>query len=321
MFLDQAVTFGGSGFDRAAEFRGDDSKIEALKRDPNARVLPIWRGKPLISGAGQDQCGWLATDHPMVAFHGEEAVFLGIVEDGPRFACDMSKWEPANGDAPDGSIVDVVVTHHPLVPEDYLFTDLRGIMTHLSPEDAELAATSCAVLAWHNSHKFCAKCGHASDMAMAGWQRNCPSCGAPHFPRTDPVVIMLVTHGNDVLLGRSPAWPEGMYSLLAGFVEPGETIEAAVRREVREEADIVAGQVTYLASQPWPFPMSLMFGCAAEAKTRDIKVDPAEIEDAFWMPREELMEVFAGRHPKMNSPRKGAIAHFILSNWLADTLK
>lgn len=321
MFLDQGITFGGAGYDRRAEVRGDLAALEALQASPTARVLPVWRGKPLISGENAEICGWLPVDHPMVAFHGEEAVFLGETADGPRFACDMSKWEPENGDAPDGSIVDVVQTHHPLVPADHVFADLRSVMTNLSAEDAEFAATSCAILAWHGSHQFCAKCGAKSHMAMAGWQRNCGTCNAPHFPRTDPVVIMLVTHGNDVLLGRSPAWPQGMYSLLAGFVEPGETFEAAVRREVREETNVIAGDVSYIASQPWPFPMSLMIGCQAEALTRDIKIDPTEIEDAIWMPREEVVEAFAGRHPKMNPPRKGAIAQYILSNWLADTIK
>ena len=155
---------------------------------------------------------------------------------------------------------------------------------------------------------------------MAGWQRNCPACGTSHFPRTDPVVIMLITHGNSVLMGRSPGWPEGMYSLLAGFDEPGETLEAAVRREVLEEAGVRIGQVGYLTSQPWPFPASLMFGCQGQATSEDITIDPTEIEDALWVSREEMMEVFEGNHPKMLPARKGAVAHFLLENWLADTL-
>ena len=155
---------------------------------------------------------------------------------------------------------------------------------------------------------------------MAGWQRTCGSCGAHHFPRTDPVVIMLITRGNNVLMGRSPGWPEGMYSLLAGFVEPGEPIEAAVRREVFEEAGIQVGDVKYLSSQPWAFPSSLMFGCAGEALTDEITIDPHEIEDARWFSREEMVQAFAGEHPLLKPARKGAIAHFLLWNWLADTL-
>ena len=160
----------------------------------------------------------------------------------------------------------------------------------------------------------------ASNVAQGGWQRICPACGAHPFPRTDPVVIMLITHGNSVLMGRSPGWPEGMYSLLAGFVEPGETLEAAVRREVFEESGIKVGAVEYLSSQPWPFPASLMFGCRGDALNTDIKIDPAEIEDALWVTRDDMMSVFAGEHPSIKPARKGAIAHFLLQNWLADTL-
>jgi NAD+ diphosphatase len=168
------------------------------------------------------------------------------------------------------------------------------------------------------THGFCARCGAQSVIAMSGWQRDCPACGAHHFPRTDPVVIMLITHGNDVLVGRSPGWPEGMYSLLAGFVEPGETIEAAVRREVREEAGIHVGAVRYLASQPWPFPASLMFGCAGDALGKDLTIDRTEIEDALWISREDMALSFAGLHPTIKPARKGAIAHFLIENWLAD---
>jgi NAD+ diphosphatase len=157
-------------------------------------------------------------------------------------------------------------------------------------------------------------------MTQAGWQRSCPDCGAHHFPRTDPVVIMLITHGNDVLLGRSPGWPEGMYSLLAGFIEPGETMEAAVRREVAEETAVSVGQVDYLASQPWPYPSSLMFGCRGEATSREITVDPAELDDALWISREELADALAGNHPVLKPARKGAIARFLMENWLADRL-
>ena len=155
---------------------------------------------------------------------------------------------------------------------------------------------------------------------MAGWQRSCPACNTQHFPRTDPVVIMLVTRGNNLLLGRNAAWPEGMYSLLAGFIEPGETLEAAVRREVFEETGITTGTVRYLASQPWPFPASLMFGCIAEATSDEITIDPAELEDALWVSREDLLEIMSGVHPRINPSRKGAIAQFLIANYLADRL-
>jgi NAD+ diphosphatase len=156
---------------------------------------------------------------------------------------------------------------------------------------------------------------------MSGWQRDCRSCGGKHFPRTDPVVIMLITHGNKVLMGRSPGWPEGMYSLLAGFVEPGETLENAVRRETMEEAGIPIGRVGYLSSQPWPFPASLMFGCEGEALDDKITIDPEEMDDVIWVSREDMLDVFAGTHPVLKPARKGAIAHFLLKNWLADLLE
>jgi NAD+ diphosphatase len=189
-------------------------------------------------------------------------------------------------------------------------------MAQLPPVEAELLASAKAVFGWHQTHLFCARCGSPSRIVQAGWQRQCLSCGAQHFPRTDPVVIMLVVRGNRVLLGRSPGWPEGMYSLLAGFVEPGETLENAVRREVAEETGILVGQVTYLASQPWPFPTSLMLGCRGEALSDRIDLDPAELEDALWLTREELAAVFAGVGDRMKPPRRGAIAEFLLKGWL-----
>jgi NAD+ diphosphatase len=222
---------------------------------------------------------------------------------------------------PDASgFIDTNRQSHPDLPENQLFEDLRGVMAQLSPRDAELAATAKAILQWHSTHGFCATCGTASEVINAGWQRTCPACHAQHFPRTDPVVIMLVVRGNSLLLGRSAPWPEGMYSLLAGFVEPGEALEAAVRREVFEETGVTVGAVRYLASQPWPFPASLMFGCIAEATSDAITIDPAELEDAQWVTREELITVLAGQHPRIKPGRKGAIAHFLMTNWLADRL-
>jgi NAD+ diphosphatase len=209
---------------------------------------------------------------------------------------------------------------HPALPDDHVFAELRGAMLRLSPRDAELAATAKALVQWHRSHRFCSQCGAGSAPAQGGWQRRCPACGASHFPRTDPVVIMLVTRGNRALIGRSPGWPEGMYSCLAGFVEPGETVEAAVRREVAEETGVRIGAVRYLASQPWPFPASLMLGCHAQALDDAIALDPAELDDALWITREEMLTVMAGAHPRIRPARRGAIAHALISAWLADRL-
>jgi NAD+ diphosphatase len=203
------------------------------------------------------------------------------------------------------------------MPGDHQFVELRGVMTRLPPADAALASTARALMNWHRSHRFCSACGVPTDMTMGGWQRGCPSCGGQHFPRTDPVVIMLVLHGNRLLLGRSPGWPEGFYSALAGFVEPGETLEAAVRREVFEETRIRCGAVHYVAGQPWAYPNSLMLGFAAHAETTEIIIDPHELEDARWLTREEMVDVMAGLHPTVSRPRSGAIAHTLVTRWLA----
>ncbi len=154
----------------------------------------------------------------------------------------------------------------------------------------------------------------------AGWRRTCTACGTQHFPRTDPVVIMLILHGNALLLGRSPAWPPTMYSLLAGFMEPGESIEAAVRREVFEETGVPVGKVDYLSSQPWPFPSSLMIGCVGQALAREITLDPNELEDARWISREGVMAALNGEDPEIRPARPGSIARFLIERWLADRL-
>lgn len=311
----ESVTFGGSGLDRAAHLRADAGAVAQLWA--RGTVLPVWRGKPLIQG---DIAGWLPVGHPVLHLAGP-AVFLGLEGDTPRFAVDISGWQPAPDAEPVmGGFFDPSLQTHPDLAAPHAFAELRGVMTRLSPRDAELAATAKAVLNWHQTHGFCAACGVASQLVMAGWQRDCPACGAHHFPRTDPVVIMLVTRGNHVLLGRNAHWPEGMFSLLAGFVEPGETLEAAVRREVFEEAGIRCGAVRYLASQPWPFPASLMLGAHAEALTDAICLDPTELEAAEWVSREDLVTVMAGLHPRIKPSRHGAIAHFLLVNWLADRL-
>ncbi|WP_050929071.1 NAD(+) diphosphatase [Aestuariivita boseongensis] len=325
MKLAETVTFGGSGLDRAAHLRGDAAALAKMLKDSRARCLPVWRGKPLLKGEGQDSLGLLPPDHPVLereVGNRDTMVFIGLEEDGtPLFAVDFSTWEPEQLDAESlGLFLDPSQQRHPDLPEDHVFAELRMVMTRLDRRAAEIAATAKAIIGWHSTHRFCARCGTRSDVAQAGWQRTCPACKSHHFPRTDPVVIMLITHGSSVLMGRSPGWPEGMYSLLAGFVEPGETLEAAVRREVFEETGVKVGAVSYLASQPWPFPASLMFGCGGEALSRDITIDPNEIEDAIWVTRDEMMTAFAGQHPVLKPARKGAIAHFLIRNWLADRL-
>jgi len=317
----ETVTFGGSGLDRAGETRGDRAAVDVLKQEETARAVLLWRGKVLINPMRPASLVRLPMDHPALQDASSPPILLGRENGEARFAFDLSSWVPDDLDPRHlGAFMDPSEQRHPMLPEENVFVELRRVMTWLDPRDAELAATAKAIFSWHETHGFCARCGFETVVNDAGWQRNCPACRASHFPRTDPVVIMLITHGNSVLMGRSPGWPQGMYSLLAGFVEPGETLEAAVRREVFEESGIEVGEVNYLASQPWPFPASLMFGCAGVATSEKITIDPKEIEDALWVPKEEMMDIFAGQHPDILPARKGAIAHFLLENWLADTL-
>jgi NAD+ diphosphatase len=321
MKISETVTFGGSGLDRMAHLRGDADRIAEMLQAPGTEIIPLWRGMLLFDNQSFDRVLSLPAAHPV--FDGAGAtLFLGMDNGTPVFARDISERDltGAGEDAPEAFINSGEYSDPALAPGQ-VFCDIRNVMARLPARDAELAATARSLFEWHANHGYCANCGHRTVQGQAGWQRDCPACEKPHFPRTDPVVIMLVTRGNRVLMGRSPHWPEGIYSLLAGFLEPGETIEAAVRREVFEEAGITTGAVTYLASQPWPFPSSLMIGCHTEATSETITIDPVEIENALWVTREEMVDVAAGTHPVIKPSRNGAIAGFLVKHWLADRLK
>jgi NAD+ diphosphatase len=232
-----------------------------------------------------------------------EQAFLGLFRGTPLFA---SAIEPAAAEALKSR-------------DDLLVTDLRSIATGglVAGEYLAPLAEAKAVLAWHGRHRFCANCGAPTQPVNAGWRRDCAVCGTEHFPRTDPVVIMLAIHGERCLLGRQTRFAKGMWSCLAGFVEPGETIEDAVRRETLEEAGIVCGRVAYFRSQPWPFPMSLMIGCHAEALTTELKIDRSELEDARWFERDEVAAMMLRRHPEgLTATHPVAIAHHIIRAWL-----
>jgi NAD+ diphosphatase len=201
---------------------------------------------------------------------------------------------------------------------DYGAADLRSIATQgfVAPEEQGLLAMAKSILDWHRRHRFCAQCGARTKPTQAGFRRDCEACGTQHFPRTDPVAIMLVTRGDHCLLGRQPRFLPGMYSCLAGFIEPGETLEDAVRREVFEEAGVRVGRVTYSQSQPWPFPSSLMIGCIAEALTEEIVIDHDELEDARWFHRDEILLMLEGRHPdNLMAANPIAIAHHLVRGW------
>jgi len=312
----ESVTFGGGGVDRAAHLRADPDALARLWAAPGARALPLWRGKPALAGT---HLGWITTDHPLARDRAGGAIFLGLAGGAARFAIDLPDWASETLPETLNAFTDPSEQRHPELP-GARFVELRMRMSALGPVEAELAAIARALLLWHARHGHCAVCGARVGIVMAGWQSRCPACEADHFPRTDPVVIMLITRGNSVLLGRAPGWPETMYSLLAGFVEPGETIEAAVRREVAEESGIAVGAVGYLSSQPWPFPASLMLGCHGAALSAEIIRDPGELDDALWLRREEMAAAFAGRRPDVAPPRQGSIARFLLWRWLAGRL-
>lgn len=319
------LSFRAGGLERAAHRRADALTFAG---DGASRILPMWRGRVLVageSGPGGDLAfHWCAPGHPLLSLAAPDMLFLGEDETGRAvFAADLSAYElevRAEDGAPGFGGVDQPAPRLGDLPSDARFADLRGVLGGVSPFEGEVSATARSMLEWHRSHRFCAACGTESRWADAGWRRDCPSCQRQHFPRTDPVVIMLVTHGNSVLLGRSPGWPEGMYSLLAGFIEPGETVTNAVAREVFEESGVPVTDVRMIESQPWPFPSSLMIGCAAKATSRDTTLDPNELEDALWVSREDLLAVFADSHPVIRRPRRGAIAQVLMQNWLAGRL-
>jgi NAD+ diphosphatase len=312
----ESVTFGAATLDRAAHLR---KSAPDLAKRASTKAIVFWRGKPLVD-TKTSMITRVPIDH-LILNGPDSQIFLGLVANTAIFAYDISNWEPdAEQQADDAAFVDQSLQHHPKAPKGSAFQEVRSIMALLSRDDAELAAAAKGVFGWHMNHRFCAKCGAATEITEAGWQRDCLTCHASHFPRTDPVVIMLITHGNNVLLGRSPAWPDKMYSLLAGFMEPGETIEAAVRREVLEESSITVGNVGYMTSQPWPFPSSLMIGCYGTATSTTIKLDENELDDAQWVSKEKIVDVLCGNSHDILPSRKGSIAQFLIENWIKDSI-
>ena len=288
--------------DRAAHRRLDEA---ALIGDARAGAYVVGGEMVIIRKreGGGDPLFALAEARTLAPPRG--SVFLGLADGVPRFGFGIAKEAAEALKARD----------------DLLVTDLRTIAVQglVAPEHLPPLAEAKAMLAWHARHRFCANCGAATDVTEAGWKRSCPACKTEHFPRTDPVVIMLAVRGERCLLGRSARFAAAMWSCLAGFIEPGECIEEAVRREVREEAGIVCGRVRYFASQPWPFPMSLMIGCHAEALTEDITVDPTELEGARWFDREEIALMLARQHPDgLGTPPPVAIAHHIIRAWVEE---
>jgi NAD+ diphosphatase len=320
----EGLGFAVDGFDRGSYRREDPVEVARLRALNDARALLIARDMPVLR-LGERGLDSLMPIGEIEALGGAEVeALLGLAPGGAPIFAALLKDEAVElrSDSSDGFLDRRVL----VVPgrEDLKLIDLRSIAVGglLPPDQTAILAVAKALMHWHARHRFCANCGALSDVAAAGWRRECKVCKATHFPRTDPVVIMLAIDGDACVLGRQPRFPKGMYSALAGFVEPGETIEAAVRREIWEEAGVACGAVRYFASQPWPFPASLMIGCFAEAVDRNIKVDRIELEDARWFTRDEAAALIERRHPdRLTAPTPVAIAHHLLKRWTYEGVK
>jgi NAD+ diphosphatase len=299
-----AITFTGEALDRAAEHRGDLDWLAAQAADPAARAVLAGDGGVHVSGDDAPRLALL----PLAGLDAAEPLLLGLDQAGPVFAVDADgRSGRAIGAGDWDGNVDGTGTR-PL--------GLRAAAASLPTADAGLAAHAAALLNWHRRHRFCANCGAPTDVVAGGIIRVCPRCGVEHHPRTDPVVIMLVTDGDKVLLGRQPTWPPGRYSALAGFVEPGESLEQAVAREVREEAGVEVGEPVYIASQPWPFPSSLMLGFIAPWRSGDPRRIDAELEDVDWFERADVEAALGGARSSLGLPPRFAIARRLLEHWV-----
>ena len=300
MTAPQDIPLAARPVDRAAHHRLDEDWLAAAFAKDSALVMLMQGGAPLMQSNGG--LVWLGAQAGTLE-HVQHRLFLGLDKHGAAiFALDLA--EQFNLDtSPIAGLGE--------------FVEARGAFSTLGPLEANLASTARSLFLWHGAHGYCAKCGNPSETAEAGWKRTCPSCQTEHFPRTDPVAIMLAVKGDKCLLGRQSMWPPGFYSCLAGFVEPGETVEQAAARELYEEAGITASWETaeYLFAQPWPFPSSLMVGLILQAETEDITIDEKEIEEARWFTRAEARAIIAGEHDSLYAPPEMAIAHHILKAW------
>lgn len=299
--------YGFSGLDRSAHFREEEGWLERLLEDGTTRIVPVWRTRSLVAGAGGDNpSAALLRTHDFVSLieRAETVIFLGNRGDEAHVAVDLSHLEEEVAAG--------------LVGGSGEFMDLRQVGPVLERFDGSILAYARGLMHWHQRHRYCGVCGASTRVSKGGHQRNCTneSCRAPAFPRTDPAVIMLVhdAAGEKALLGRQAVWPEGRYSTLAGFVEPGETLEEAVAREVLEETGVEVRDVRYHSSQPWPFPASIMLGFHAEAKTMEIFRRDDELEDAQWFSREEIVNF---RALGKGLPSKDSIARRLIEDWLA----
>jgi NAD+ diphosphatase len=301
--MEDIYCFAGNPLDRASERRRDTAWIRSLLDDPAARILPLRDLLPFTRGSATPVLDWqkLAPWRDLIE-HGATLVFLGLDGERPYFAVDASGADMASAEG--GEAIDA-----------------RTLAPLLPASEAAILAEARSLIDWHARHRFCAQCGSPTRITAAGWVRRCPECKASHYPRSDPVTIMLAIKGERALLGRNRRRPGNRFSCLAGFMEPGETLEECVRREVHEESGVRVGRVKYLACQPWPFPSSLMMGFLCEALSEEITVDPEELAEARWFEREEIraMVARAATGPddptQVSVPGPVAIAHQICRRW------
>jgi NAD+ diphosphatase len=294
--------FAGSPLDRDSYRRSDEVWVAERLADPDSLAVAMWNGKPLVED-GKDgvQIAYLAAGMAKALAGGvEHLLFLGLWQGTAVFAVDIEgDTDPADG------------------PLEGLgrFEDLRSIAVTLAPTEAAILATAKSMFEWRRRHRFCAACGAPSEPIEGGWKRVCRTCGTQHFPRTDPVVIMLPTVGERCLLARQAAWPKATYSALAGFLEPGESIEEACARELFEEAAVRTRRVRYHSTQPWPYPSSLMIGLIAEIEDGEPTADNIEIDEVRWFSRAEARALVRGDHADAKAPGALAIAHQLIKAW------
>ncbi len=282
--------FTGGLLDRADALRHDPAALSA-KLDWRARLLKLDGLMPQIEDG---RLAWTSlADLPDDA----EIVLLGL---DAQDRAHVTALLPASGEGTTPAMRSPA---------------LMAVLGALEAGEAATYAAARSLLDWHARHRFCARCGSTTHLFRAGWGRQCDACYTEHFPRVDPVVIMIAEHDGRALLGRGKGWPEGRYSALAGFLEPGESIEEAVAREIHEEAGVRVTGVRYVSSQPWPFPSSLMIACIGEAEDDAITLDTTELEDAMWVPRDLVRAVLAGEPGPFVAPPSYAIAHTLLTEW------
>jgi NAD+ diphosphatase len=312
MSQDSLFPLGQFGFlinpiDRAAHLRDDAEKLFALEGKASSRAYVIHRDALVVKQDGDAVRAALTVKEAIALGANPGTIFLGLRDGAPYFGMGIA-----------AQAAEKLMTQEGAGVEPLRNLAAQGLVP---PSELSAIAVAKSLVHWHQRHSFCSNCGQRTQMSQGGWKRECPACKTEHFPRTDPVVIMLVTDGERCLLGRQKQFAKGMWSCLAGFVEPAETIEDAVRREIFEESGIECTDVKYYKAQPWPFPYSLMIGCTARAVTTEIKVDRDELEDARWFSRDDVVKMMADTHPdRQRGPTGIAIAHHLLGEWAAGTI-